>query len=272
MIAMDNERNLNDNLWFEEYPLPVYSSLVKEVLFFHNKTVLINNKNMVGITSSEELEWAKNNEFKENQPNIYLERFNMGQINNNFKRSCREFSAKKLTVSEISFLLNSSFGWDKDSFGKRYPSAGALYPITPIFYLFEEVATDNNKLPPGVYMYKGDTSDLYLLKRISESELAQFLQVFDYNFGEELPSKYCIGYSLNIKKAVSKYKHRGYRHGLIEAGALAQSFRESVKELGDIGEFCSSAFDDFKVTWLSDLNVREAPIVLLQWFGKRGEE
>ncbi|WP_149031724.1 hypothetical protein [Geobacillus thermodenitrificans] len=99
----------------------------------------------------------------------------------------------------------------------------------------------------GAYIL--DTTSLTLKRYCSWSrdELREFLMVLN-PVENRIYSPYLIGYAINMKKAVAKYKRRGYRHALIEIGLMAQCFRESCKEEERIGEFCWSGFDDNALT------------------------
>ncbi|AVI94939.1 conserved protein of unknown function [Oenococcus oeni] len=82
-------------------------------------------------------------------------------------------------------------------------------------------------------------------------------------------AKYAIGFALNLRTTVIKEGIRGYRNGLIEIGAACQAFKESCHEM-DFSEYCSFLFNDFVAGFESNLNIRNLPLILVQWFGKKG--
>lgn len=262
--------NNKQNHWREEYQVPLYSGMIENILKFHNKTILINHENTMDPISQEVYDWALENEFKDTLPNLYLKKYSINShVNNDYEGSNRIFNEESLTEAEFSKLIIKSFGTNQHNFSRRYPSAGGLYPILPILFLFEDNSIEDLTLPAGVYVIDTEKYELLLIKKIDSYIKIEFEKYSNFNRGIGLPSKYCIGYAINIRKSVTKYKYRGYRHALIEVGLMAQAFRETCRENSILGEFSSSAFDDFKTTSLAGLDVRNCPVVLLQWFGKK---
>jgi len=187
-----------------------------------------------------------------------------------FKNSIRDFDMnKKMDIDTLANILYLSFGRDENKQSKRYPSAGALYPVLPLIYVFNENIIKEENIPKGCYLYYGDEQKLFCLKHWSEEDLIVIKSKINL-LNSSLYSNICIGYAIDIKKAIVKYGKRGYRHALIEAGAMCQSFREVSNNINEnIGDFCWSGFADNALTYLSGLNPRLAPITLIQWFGFR---
>lgn len=242
--------------------------LLNEVIKFHQSSSVIRRDTNVYPYNNETLNWLKDAEFTDVLPNIYEDEIPLKVEKMNFQNSVRDFNLDmKISIDELSRVLYKSFGRSADSPSKRYPSAGALYPIIPILFLLEDDRVLGANLSVGAYIL--DTTSLTLKRYCSWSrdELREFLMVLN-PVENRIYSPYLIGYAINMKKAVAKYKRRGYRHALIEIGLMAQCFRESCKEEERIGEFCWSGFDDNALTYNAGLNPRISPIALIQWFGK----
>ncbi|WP_181399177.1 SagB/ThcOx family dehydrogenase [Apilactobacillus micheneri] len=233
---------------------------------FHNQTVWINTNNKKSSLSNEQTEWLKNNsDLSSNYlPNIYDKEISLKEetfIKN--RGSIRKFSKEAINIDLIASLLNKAFGSNNHGYSRRYPSAGALYTVVPILYVFN----NNGDIKSGIYVYDPQKYRLLRIKNniIHDKNLIRSIAI---NSSKSfLPSNYSIGYAVNLNGSISKYGLRGYRHALIEVGLMAQAFRESCLDL-NIGEYCSSDFDDFEVTYESNLNLRDMPICLLQWFGR----
>ncbi|GKV55343.1 hypothetical protein NCCP2222_12900 [Sporosarcina sp. NCCP-2222] len=215
-------------------------------------------------------QWLLNVEYTDILPNVYKEEIKLSIENKkNFNGSERDFTSENLGVNEFSELIYNSFGRNKESTSKRYPSAGALYPVIPLIYLFEENSINGLDIGAGVYVLNTQRNTLRQIKSYTQTELNEINNtITKITESKRMISKYCIGYSIDMKRAIGKYQRRGYRHALIEVGLAAQSFKESCIEMDKIGQVCWSGYDDNAFTFLSGMNVRNAPVVLIQWFGK----
>lgn len=254
-----------NNRWKDTMLQKLNTATDKEVRSFHNKTVWINQENVMGELSDDEINWVKQNSGLNSSylPETYLDRVatvHDKELNN--RGSIRKFQQVIIKYKTLSDVLNKSFGSNENGYSRRYPSAGALYTIVPILYNF----LDSDDLSNGIYIYDSNNYDLLKVKDCSKDNqhLVNAMTIGKKN--NSLPGPYAVGYALNINGSVAKYGIRGYRHGLIEVGLMSQAFRESCLEC-DLGEYCASAFDDLELTYESNLSVRDLPICLLQWFG-----
>ncbi len=214
--------------------------------------------------SEEVLDWAYTIENTDTLPSYYENTINLLPINRYDKISSNRALSKdkQLTLEHISHVLYNAFGRGKASNSKQYPSAGALYPVMPLLLIFKE----QNYALPGVYAYNEKSNQLLQIKSWSSKE-ALFIKKDCCMFTETL-SDTCIAYSIDMRKALFKYRYRGYRHALIEIGAMTQCFKECLHQLDtNLAEVSWSGFNDNQLTYLSGLNVKLAPITLLQWFG-----
>lgn len=218
--------------------------------------------------SVEKSRWAKSVKNK-NITNV----FNENKIPLNFKspewpRNIYNFDMNyKLSRKEIAEVLVNSFGKVNNKELKRYNSLGDLYPVIPLLLIFDRTAIEG--FSPGCYLFDSTNFILLKLKPWNKKEKIEFSTILMNE--TKLPSYTAIAYAIDIRRAITLDGVRGYRHAMIEIGSMSQSLREVLwKMSGDIkfGELCWSDFPDNSTTFLCGLNVRMAPIVLLQWFGK----
>lgn len=133
------------------------------------------------------------------------------------RRSERRFSKNPVNLEKISPLLYYSAGLPnrkKTQMPHRfYPSGGGRYPLEVYIISF------NSELEKGIYHYYPIGHNL--------EELLTFKK---FNFHKYFHQEWGVGASFIIiitavfKRNTIKYKERGYRHVLVEAGHLAQNF------------------------------------------------
>ncbi|MFO1441769.1 nitroreductase family protein [Bacillus sp. Bva_UNVM-123] len=166
-------------------------------------------------------------------------------------------------IDDLSDILFRSFGQMENSH-RNYPSAGGLYPVIPILLVL-----DNKTVPflktNGSYLYDSKKNQLLLLKGFTEEDLVKCKASIHVHM-EEMPNLAML-YAIDIRRAITKYKIRGYRHALIEVGLMAQSFRNTLWNYEHYGECCWSGFNDNSLSNILGLSPRLAPIAMLQWFG-----
>ncbi|MGM7700510.1 hypothetical protein ACSVDE_02230 [Pseudalkalibacillus sp. Hm43] len=180
-------------------------------------------------------------------------------------QSTRDFIVHKpLSKVRIGEIFQGAFGRDTYRRSKPYPSAGALYPIIPLLFVMDSSAIESEGIE-GCYVYDSTNHKLSLIKPFTASDIEKLKRHLCPN--DDFFSSLAVGYALDLKRAITKYRRRGYRHGLIEVGLMAQSFRHSMERYEDMGEFCWSGFNDNALTHVAGLNPKLAPILLIQWFG-----
>ncbi|MEI5908909.1 nitroreductase family protein [Bacillus spongiae] len=181
-------------------------------------------------------------------------------------KSTRHFNLDEgLSIQQLGEVLKCAFSRNSFRGSKPYPSAGALYPVIPLLYILNDKAVENGGVA-GCYVFDSTNHKLMLIKSFNEEDQEKVRRNLCQN--EDLYSNLAVGYALDIKRAITKYKKRGYRHGLIEVGLMAQSFRNSINRFQDMGECCWSGFNDNALSHLSGLNPKLAPLIMMQWFGK----
>lgn len=165
------------------------------------------------------------------------------------RRSIRHFTGKPITIGQLSYLLHSSCGLihldgDFDNTRRPYPSAGARYPLEvyPIILSVEG-------LEKGLYHYNVRDSVLELLL---EKDLSSWISDV---FGKQdwmLQSSVVFIITGVLDRSRIKYRDRGYRFSLIEAGHLGQNICLFAAKIG-LGTCPLSGYVDEEVDNLLDI-------------------
>lgn len=132
------------------------------------------------------------------------------------RKSLREFSNKPLSLEKLSDLLFYSSGIRKITpvmQGNRfYPSGGSRYPLET--YLISQ----NSELPVGVYHYNVRSHSLEILLLFKKFNYRKYLNQ------EFIGKAACIIIQTAcFERTTGKYRDRGYRHVIMEAGYLGQN-------------------------------------------------
>ena len=182
---------------------------------------------------------------------------------NERKPSLRQFSKKMLDFSDICTLLINSFS--PNHLGNRpYPSAGALYPIEPILFIFKERVVHDTPFDSGCYHFKPVSRTLELIKKMEM--LPTITRLFHGLVEEDAPPNLCILYLVHIGKSIFKYRYRGYRHALMEVGSMYQQVAMVSQSLG-LGSTVWSGFNDYQVMQEVGLNRRVFLPLTMQFLG-----
>lgn len=255
------ERSYHDYIYTHSMPKSVENFIIK---FHQASTYLFNKKSENIIFDQNILQWQKVVEMTDVKPEYYEHEIMLQkQEINNIKGSVRRYNLNvDFTFEEVSLLLNSSFGRDNNSLSKKYGSAGGLYPVIPIMLVFK----DFSSFRTGVYVYNSLKQSMMKINSWT-SEKSRYVKEEVCNFSDNLPNT-CMAYAVDIRRAIIKYHIRGYRHALIEVGAMSQVFKHSLHDLKEnVGEISWSGFNDNQLSFECGLNARLCPILLLQWFG-----
>lgn len=142
--------------------------------------------------------------------------------------SCQKFAAEKAEFRDVrQFLVNS---FSPDPAGHRpYPSAGGLYPVEPLIFLFPERLNGFSEAA-GCYHFRPVSQKLQRLQKIDASLFFERL-MHQYFEKSHWP---CFGilYTAHLSKAIFKYRYRGYRHALMEAGSMYQQAIRVSQKMG----------------------------------------
>ena len=185
------------------------------------------------------------------------------KVINDRQPSLRQFSKKLLDFSDINTLLINSFS--PNHLGTRpYPSAGALYPIEPILFLFKERISHDQPIESGCYHFKSIDRTLELIKKMEMSPTIN--RLFHGLVEADAPPNLCILYVMHIGKSIFKYRYRGYRHALMEVGSMYQQVAVVAQSLG-LGSTVWSGFNDYQLMHELGLNRRIFLPLTLQFLG-----
>ncbi|MEK7553111.1 MAG: SagB/ThcOx family dehydrogenase, partial [Patescibacteria group bacterium] len=170
---------------------------------------------------------------------------NLGKLEDILKNrhSTREFNInKELTISQLSTLLYFSAGVKSDNANPElvrrfYPSGGARYPLE-IYLGIQRISGVN----AGIYHY--NTKE-HLLENIGDKQwLDELLPALLYPWSRDAAVIFII--TAVWDRNFIKYKDRGYRIVLMEAGHLAQNLALTAAAL-NIGCCNLVGFHDKKI-------------------------
>lgn len=261
---IDNNKRIH---MIQDLLLP--DSYLNKVVKMHQQTTWHLPYNWDTFTEQELYTWCDLVNETDSLPDYVEDRIPLTPLNKQdlpIRGSVREYKKEfKLSKVELSSILYKSFGRQKGESTKAYPSAGGLYPVLSVLVVIE-----NNRVPfldKGSYVYDSRENELLLLKKFTPEDVNAFRKNVDMPW--EVPGL-AMAYAIDMKRAITKYKFRGYRHALIEVGLMSQAFRNSLWETSEnLGECCWSGFSDNAVSHILGLSPRLAPVTLLQWFGEK---
>lgn len=150
------------------------------------------------------------------------------------RRSCRHFSARPVSMADISNLLSCLKVIRQDPsrvaaeivFAKRaYPTPGGICSID--HYLLPLGCSD---LPDAAAHYDARTHDLALVVPSPDPDMVRRALAPGVEI-RPLPAL-AVVQVINIRRIVTKYRQRGYRFALIEAGLAAQTLCQMATSFG----------------------------------------
>jgi SagB-type dehydrogenase family enzyme len=181
----------------------------------------------------------------------------------NRESSIHEFSEKKIKFSDLQKLLIHSFSPNQTG-NRPYPSAGGLYPIESLVFLFEERLTGSHDMISGCYHFRAVSKKLQLIKKMS---INFFIEKLMHGFIKpQYPPCFCILYVAHIGKSIFKYRYRGYRHALMEVGSMYQQ-AITVSQQMDLRSTVWSTFSDHEMLYALDLDFGSYMPLTMQHFG-----
>lgn len=137
------------------------------------------------------------------------------------RRSCRQFSGRKLSLDQIGSMCHYAYSIKEHS----VPSGGALYPLK-IYVLVER---DQNGIDAGYYEYDAERDHLVLFEsEVDEEQLKYCFNQETMPFGSSVQ----IVIAADLERQAYKYANRGYRLTLIEAGHAAENISLYCAEQG----------------------------------------
>ncbi len=173
------------------------------------------------------------------------------------RRSERQFVQKPISLRQLSNLLFYSAGiiekvgadWNKSR--RAYPSGGARYPleIYPVIFKGEDVEK-------GIYHYNVKKHGLE--KLLGGDYRGEFLKIIGQEMINE--ANFLLLISAVFHRTIAKYKDRGYRLVLIEAGHLGQNI-SLVSNAIDLKTCALGGFLDDKCGELLDIDNDDESII-----------
>lgn len=173
------------------------------------------------------------------------------------RKSTREFSKDKVSLKKISNLLFFSAGLNDQRDGLRfYPSAGAKFPLE--IYLISL----NTEIVRGLYHYSAKGHVLEELLTFRSFDVSAY-----FNQDWVGDAAFIILISAVFDRNISKYKDRGYKYILMEAGHLGQNFYINSAAL-NLGCCAVGGFVDDELDELLDLRYTGESVIYSLAFGE----
>jgi SagB-type dehydrogenase family enzyme len=164
------------------------------------------------------------------------------------RRSIRNYSAKQMTLSQLSQLLFAAQGIT----GKIYnfpirsaPSAGALYP-----YEIYVIVNNIRGISKGIYHYAPVKHHLEKIKSGNYSD-----EITSAGLKQDMLGDADVAFVLTaiFNRTRSKYGERGFRYVYMDAGHISQNIYLQAVSLG-LGSVAVGAFLDEEVNELIDID------------------
>lgn len=173
------------------------------------------------------------------------------------RRTIRSFESKALTLKQFSQLLWAAQGiTEKGGFKRAAPSAGALYPMD-IYGAIGRGCIE--KLDPGVYLYESANHSISL---IQEGDVRKDIAIASLGQMWMALPPLTLVITAEYSRIMVKYRQRGIRYAMIEAGHIGQNiFLQSQAmglEAGIVG-----AFEDEKVIRVMAIKKTHEPLLIM---------
>lgn len=173
------------------------------------------------------------------------------------RRTVRSFDRKALTLKHLSQLLWAAQGiTETGGFKRAAPSAGALYPMD----VYAVVGRDCiEKVDPGVYHYNPADHSLSLVQEgdrrrdVAEASLWQMWMA-------DAPLTLVI--TAEYSRIMVKYRQRGIRYAMIEAGHIGQNIFLQCQGMG-LEAGIVGAFEDEKVVQVMGIKTTHEPLLIM---------
>ena len=173
------------------------------------------------------------------------------------RRSIRSFSPESLKLEQLSQLLWSAQGITADSgFKRAAPSAGALYPMD----LYAVVGAERVEgFKEGIYHYVPGRHTLAVVvagdfnRELARAALSQ-------TWMAQAPLTLVI--TAEYRRITVKYRDRGIRYAMIEAGHIGQNIFLMAEALG-LGAGIVGAFNDEEVNRLMQIPRTHEPLLIM---------
>lgn len=168
-----------------------------------------------------------------------------------------------IPFSDVASLLANAFSsGEPGSVRRPYPSGGAQYPVE-VFLCRLSDSTDGWP-EDRVFHYLPVSRSL---EPAGSPELRELYRALAGSDGERLGHPhFALVYFIVFEKALFKYRYRGYRMALMEAGSMYQSAGMVADRLGFRNRVWA-AFTDSYVSKTLNVDTRTAAPLIVQFFG-----
>jgi SagB-type dehydrogenase family enzyme len=177
-------------------------------------------------------------------------------------RSTSQFTPdRQISLETIASLLAESFGADPDDGSRPYASAGMLYPIEVFLCMF--AGRVQSETETGIWHYLPGHEALEPVRTIATDDLMAVLNGY---IKPQIQPAFFLVYVFQLCKSLSKYRYRGYRFGLLEAGSMYQQADLVAKALS-LQTRVWAAFGDYDLAKALCLNPAYFVPLIVQAFG-----
>lgn len=241
--------------------------LVDDVLQFHNKGNLcidekFKNRLLPHTLALDQLQSLERSDFEISPFHDEAVRCDSNSENTiRRQRSAKIFGETTIEFSTIKQLLHHSFGMRADC-SRPYPSGGALYPVEVICLVFAEKI--KNSPPAGFYHYRPTRHVLQPLNQMDSETMRKV--VYHLEMQKVAAPLFAFLYVGVIPKMLVKYRYRGYRYALMEAGSMYQQADLIAQTLGLRNKLYSGFNDHELIKFIGLDNLNFIPLVV-QSFG-----
>jgi SagB-type dehydrogenase family enzyme len=180
------------------------------------------------------------------------------------RRSVRSYTGEAVSRQELSRLLQFSYGrTDPRRHYRAVASGGALYPLE--VYAF---ALRVDGLEQGLYHYGAEHHELDVVRRCDRlEELKEAIWFEDIDIDQ---AAVLLLITSVFQRSTLKYKDRGYRMILMEAGEVAQNLALVAGAMG-LGACLVGGFHDDTVSRLLEIDGRDEAPLLPVVVGRRAD-
>lgn len=171
---------------------------------------------------------------------------------------------RRVSFGDVTSLLVNAFSsGNPDSVRRPYPSGGAMYPIEVFICRLSE---NTDGWPTGInaFHYLPVSRSLESAGAPALSELYRALAGGDP--GRLGRPHFALVYFVVFEKALFKYRYRGYRMAMMEAGSMYQNASMVADRIG-LSNRVWAAFTDTYVSKTLNVDIRTAAPLIVQFFG-----
>lgn len=151
------------------------------------------------------------------------------------RKTARKVEPCTISLGQLRTLLHFAYGETRSNADGGYysrsfrtvPSGGALYPLE--IYFFSNGYIES--LPAGLYHYSPSTNSVELIRTGDfREQIRHGLVGFQSNLADDLSMFIFVAAFFN--RSIFKYKDKGYRFVLLEAGHVAQNIGLTANAMG----------------------------------------